>query len=262
MAETTDMVVVFKNEEFGEVRTLVEGGRVLFCASDVAKALEYANAHDAIARHCRASVKRAIPINGKIQEINFIPEGDVYRLIVHSKLPSAEKFERWAFDEVLPAIRKRGAYMTPETIAKVLLTPDFVIKLAQRLKEEQEMRKKLEEKIEADKPLVEFASHFSNASNLIDIDTLAKIAYDEHINMGRIRLLDWLRENGYLMVSDGNRNKPYQKYIEQGLFKVREYTYTTPYGKKVEAKTRVTGKGQIYFIEKLKSLFGLKAENW
>lgn len=260
MTETTNMVEVFKNEEFGEVRTLVEGDRVLFCASDVAKALGYANAHDAIVRHCRASVKRTTPVSGKIQEINFIPEGDVYRLIIRSKLPSAEKFERWVFDEVLPTIRIHGAYMTPETIEKVLLTPDFVIKLAQQLKEEQEMRKKLEEKIETDKPLVEFANHVSNASNLIDIGTLAKIANDEHIDMGRTRLFDWLCENGYLMVSDGNRNKPYQKYIEQGLFKVCEYTYTTPYGNKVGTKTMVTGKGQMYFIEKLRSLFGSKTE--
>lgn len=261
MTETTNMVEVFKNEEFGEVRTIVEGDKVLFCASDVAKALGYARPNDAVQAHCLAAVKRRSTIYGnREQEINFIPEGDVYRLIVRSKLPAAEKFERWVFDEVLPTIRIHGAYMTPDTIEKVLLTPDFVIKLAQQLKEEQEMRKKLEEKIETDKPLVEFANHVSNASNLIDIGTLAKIANDEHIDMGRTRLFDWLRENGYLMASDENRNKPYQKYIEQGLFKVREYTYTTPYGNKVGTKTMVTGKGQMYFIEKLRSLFGSRAE--
>ena len=261
MSETMNMVEVFKNEEFGEVRTLIESDKVLFCASDVAKALGYSKPNNAVKAHCVATLKRGSTIYGnREQEINFIPEGDVYRLIVHSKLPSAEKFERWVFDEVLPTIRMHGAYMTPETIEKALLTPDFLIKLAQRLKEEQEMRQKLEEKVEADKPLIEFANHVSNASNLIDIGTLAKIAKDEHIGIGRTRLFDWLRESGYLMSAPGSKNQPYQKYIEQELFKVREYTYTTPYGDKVGTKTMVTGKGQMFFIEKLRSLFGTKTE--
>lgn len=252
MNETTNMVEVFKNEEFGEIRTLIEGDKVLFCASDVAKALGYANAHDAVARHCRASVKRATPISGKIQEINFIPEGDVYRLIVRSKLPSAEKFESWVFDEVLPTIRKTGSYSIERKPDSYMI--DDPIQRAQRWIEEETERQQLRDKIEADKPLVEFADHVSNASNLIDIGTLAKIAKDEHIDMGRTRLFDWLRESGYLMSAPGSKNQPYQKYIEQGLFKVREYTYKTPYGDKVATKTMVTGKGQMFFIEKLRKL--------
>lgn len=252
MNETTNMVEVFKNEEFGEIRTLIEGDKVLFCASDVAKALGYANAHDAVARHCRASVKRATPISGKIQEINFIPEGDVYRLIVRSKLPSAEKFESWVFDEVLPTIRKTGSYSIERKPDSYMI--DDPIQRAQRWIEEETERQQLRDKIEADKPLVEFADHVSNASNLIDIGTLAKIARDERIDMGRTRLFDWLRDNGYLMSAPGSKNQPYQKYIEQGLFKVREYTYKTPYGDKVATKTMVTGKGQMFFVEKLRKL--------
>ena len=102
---------IFQSEEFGEIRTIEEDGKVLFCASDVAKALGYEKPNNAVATHCRATLKRGTPISGKIQEINFIPEGDVYRLITHSKLPSAEKFESWVFDEVLPAIRKTGGYV-------------------------------------------------------------------------------------------------------------------------------------------------------
>ena len=102
---------IFQNEEFGEIRTIEEDGKVLFCASDVAKALGYARPNDAVTAHCRATVKHSTPISGKMQEINFITEGDVYRLITHSKLPSAEKFESWVFDEVLPAIRKTGGYV-------------------------------------------------------------------------------------------------------------------------------------------------------
>lgn len=101
----------FKNEEFGEVRTLLIDDKPYFCASDVAKALGYSKPNNAVLAHCRATLKQGIPINGKIQEVNFIPEGDVYRLIMKSKLPSAEKFESWVMDEVLPTIRKTGGYI-------------------------------------------------------------------------------------------------------------------------------------------------------
>ena len=101
---------VFNNAEFGQVRTIVDGDKILFCASDVAKALGYRNYNDAVNKHCRAIVKCDTPISGKIQAINFIPEGDIYRLIIRSKLPTAEKFESWVFDEVLPSIRKTGSY--------------------------------------------------------------------------------------------------------------------------------------------------------
>lgn len=118
----------FNNPDFGEVRTLEENGKVLFCASDVAKALGYARPNDAVSQHCRATVKRSSPISGKMQEINFIPEGDVYRLIAKSKLPGAERFESWVFDEVLPSIRKTGGYIAgqetmtaDELMAKALM---------------------------------------------------------------------------------------------------------------------------------------------
>lgn len=91
-------IEIFKNEQFGEVRTILEGEKVLFCAADVAKALGYTNPNKAVNDHCRAITKRSTPISGKVQSINFIPEGDVYRLIIRSKLPAAEKFELWVFD--------------------------------------------------------------------------------------------------------------------------------------------------------------------
>jgi len=111
---------IFKNDEFGVIRTIEENGKVLFCGSDVAKALGYANPNKAINDHCRAITKRDTPISGKIQEINYIGEGDVYRLVTHSKLPSAEKFESWVFDEVLPTIRKHGEYKIPKTPMETL----------------------------------------------------------------------------------------------------------------------------------------------
>lgn len=102
---------IFKNEEFGEVRTIMLDDKPYFMASDIAKALGYARPNDAVSRHCRATVKHGTPISGKIQKVNFIPEGDMYRLIAHSKLPSAERFESWIFDEVLPTIRRTGGYI-------------------------------------------------------------------------------------------------------------------------------------------------------
>lgn len=102
---------IFKNDEFGEVRTLLIDNKPYFMANDIAKALGYAKPNNAISTHCKATLKWGIPISGKIQDVNFIPEGDVYRLIMKSKLPSAEKFESWVMDEVLPTIRKTGGYI-------------------------------------------------------------------------------------------------------------------------------------------------------
>ena len=138
---------VFSNPDFGEVRTLEENGEVLFCGTDVAKALGYSNPRDALARHCRCVVKRDVPhpqTPDKKLEMIFIHEGDVYRLIARSKLPSAERFERWVFDEVLPSIRKHGAYMTPETLEAAMLNPHFVRKLCDQLIESQGKCKELE----------------------------------------------------------------------------------------------------------------------
>lgn len=121
-------IQIFNNPSFGQIRTLEENGAVLFCGADVAAALGYARPNDAVSRHCRATVKRSSPISGKMQDINFIPEGDVYRLIVHSKLPNAERFEAWVFDEVLPSIRSTGGYIAgqetlsaEELMAKALM---------------------------------------------------------------------------------------------------------------------------------------------
>lgn len=105
---------IFNSPEFGEIRTIEENGKVMFCGSDVARALGYVKPQNAISTHCKGALKRGTLTERGMQQLLFILEGDLYRLIVNSKLPSAEKFERWIFDEVLPAIRKHGAYMTPE----------------------------------------------------------------------------------------------------------------------------------------------------
>lgn len=135
---------IFTHGEFGRVRVLEEDGKALFCGSDVAKSLGYARPNEAVSKHCKGTLKRRTPTSGGIQEMLFIPEGDVYRLITHSKLPGAQKFESWVFDEVLPGIRRHGAYVTPDTLEQIISNPDFGIRLLSELKQEREARVKAE----------------------------------------------------------------------------------------------------------------------
>lgn len=242
---------IFKNPEFGEIRTLEDKEEVLFCAADVAGALGYSNPRDAIRRHCKKGVvKHDILSNGGMQSFSFIPKGDVYRLITHSKLPAAEKFESWVFDEVLPTIHKHGAYMTPDKLEEVLLKPDTLIQLAQNLKAEQEKRRALEAKVETDKPKVLFAESVEAAKTSILIGELAKLLKQNGINIGQNRLFEWLRNNGYLIKRQGSDyNMPTQRAMEMGLFEIKETTITHSDGHIHVSKTpKVTGKGQVYFV--------------
>ena len=248
---------VFENAKFGEVRTIEIDGKPYFAGTDVARALGYARPNDAISAHCRATVKHSTPISGKMQEINFIPEGDLYRLIVHSKLPSSLMFERWVFDEVIPSIRKHGAYMTDDTVQRALEDPDFLIELATRLKEEKEKRKALEidnqvkdQQIAELQPKGIFADAVSTSHTSILIGELAKILKGNGVEIGQNRLFRWLRENGYLIRRDGaDFNMPTQKAMEKGLFRIKETAITKPDGSSIVTKTvKVTGEGQVYFV--------------
>lgn len=253
---------IANSEEFGRVRIIYENEKALFCGNDAAKALGYSNAPDAISRHCRYIVKRDIPhpqSTGKTIEMSFIPEGDVYRLIAHSKLPAADKFEQWVFDEVIPTIRKTGGYVNNDDLFVDTYLPmaDENTKNLFRLqlKTIRQLNGIISDQnktIEDQKPLVEFAEAVSNTKDCIDVGQMAKILRDENIKVGRNRLFDWLRENDYLM----KNNTPYQKHIESGLFIVKEIVKNTAYGSKVFTKTYVTGKGQIHITEKLREKHG------
>lgn len=243
---------IFTNEQFGDIRTVEENGKVLFCGSDIAKALGYANAPDALNRHCRAIVKRDTPISGKIQAISFISEGDVYRLIAHSKLPKAQEFESWVFDEVLPTIRKHGMYATDELLAN----PDLLIQLATQLKEERAARYALEaenaaqaQQIAADAPKVVFANAVATSKSSILVGDLAKLLRQNGIEMGQKRLFAWLRNNGYLMKRGESYNMPTQQSMERGLFEIKEGSVANPDGSiRVTRTVKCTGKGQQYFV--------------
>lgn len=247
-------IEIFTNAEFGEVRTLTgTNGEVLFCGADAAKALGYANTRDALARHCKEKgvVKRDTLTKGGVQALAYIDESNLYRLIAHSKLPSAERFESWVFDEVLPTIRRHGAYMTENTLEKALASPDFLIQLATRLKEEQERRKQLEIQAEQDKPKVIFANAVETSKTSILIGQLAKIIKQNGVDIGQKRLFEWLRNKGYLMKTGSSVNLPTQKAMDLGLFEVKEQTVSNPDGSiRITRTTKVTGKGQTYFVNK------------
>lgn len=237
-------VQIFNSEEFGNVRTLQIDGKPYFVASDVAKALGYSNPRKAVADHCKGVTKRDTPTFSGIQSMSYINEGDLYRLIMRSKLPNAEKFEKWVVEDVLPSIRKHGMYAVDELVNN----PDLLIKVATELKEERENSAKLTKKIEEQKPLVDFANHVSRTKDTIDMDEMSKIAKDENIDIGRNRLIKWLKENKILK----DNRVPYQLYMDRGYFKVVEVPKDTVYGTKVFLKTVITGKGQIWLIEKLR----------
>lgn len=248
-------IEVFSSAEFGAVITLkTEDGKVIFCGKDVAVSLDYTNPLKAIRDHCKEEGVNEMdtPTAGGIQKMKFITEGNVYRLITHSKLLNAERFEVWVFDEVLPTIRKHGAYMTENTIEKALTSPDFLIQLATTLKEEQAKRKALEIKVETDKPKVIFADAVSASRNSILIGDLAKLLKQNSVKIGANRLFVWLRNNGYLISLKGSdRNMPTQKSMELGIFEVKETAVTHAEGHSTVNRTsKVTGKGQQYFVNK------------
>lgn len=180
---------------------------------------------------------------------DFIPENIFYRLAMKAKNEAAEVFQAKIADEVLPAIRKHGAYLTPAKIEEILFNPDAIIQLATNLKEEQQKRLAAEQQIKADKPKVLFADAVSASSTSILIGELAKILKQNGVETGQKRLFEWLRENGYLMKQGTSRNMPTQKSMEAELFEIKETTITNPDGSIRVTKTpKVTGKGQQYFI--------------
>lgn len=242
---------VFENSEFGQIEVMEMDGKCYFPATECAKIPGYTEPEKAVRMHCKGVSKLATPSNGGIQKKNFISEGDLYRLIVRSKLPTAEKFERWVFDDVLPAIRKHGGYLTESKVEEALLNPDVLIRLATDLKEEREKRKALEGQITEDRPKVLFAESVSTAKTSILVSELAKLLKQNGVEMGQRRLFDWLRANGYLMKGGSSYNMPTQKAMEQGLFEIKETTINNPDGStRLTRAPKVTGKGQIYFVNK------------
>lgn len=243
----------FVNPNFGEVRTLEINGEIWFVGKDIAEILEYSNTRDALAKHVDTEDKAIVVIHDGSQSRNVIAinESGMYSLILSSKLPSAKEFKHWVTSEILPSVRRHGAFMTTETLEQVLTSPDFLIRLATELKNEKEKNDSLARKIYEDKPKVIFANAVDASSTAILIGELAKILKQNGVlNMGQNRLFTYLRNHGYLIkINRTDFNMPTQKSMEMGLFEIREYVVKRSDGSIIISKTvRVTGKGQIYFV--------------
>ena len=255
---------IFQNPEFGEIRTIKENGKYLFCGVDVAKALGYTKPQNAIDRHCPHALKRGIGVQtGKkadgtpavqMVEMLFIPEGDVYRLIVHSKLPSAERFESWIFDEVLPSIRKHGAYITPDTLEQMIADPDTTIQLLTTLKEERQARVQLEaENAQQKQLLAEYspkASYYDVVLQTPDALSISQIAKDYG------KSAKWLNNLLHELGIQYNQSGVwllYQKYAQLGYTRSKTHTYSGNDGKQhSKLHTYWTQKGRLFIYQLLK----------
>lgn len=239
-------IQVFKNDEFGAVRTIEQDGKVMFCGKDVAVALGYSNPNKALRDHTRGErIVTPLETSGGIQQVQFISEGDLYRLVASSKLPSAQQFESWVFDEVLPSIRKRGGYMASVKDE----TPEETMARAFILAKETIERKNRE--IAEMKPKALFADAVSTSDKCMLVGELAKVLRQNGVQMGQKRLFSWLRDNGYLMKRGSSYNLPTQKAMEMELFEVKETAINHSDGHvSTNFTTKVTPKGQQYFINK------------
>ena len=241
---------IFKNPEFGSVRVIEENGKYLFCGVDVAKALGYTKPQNAIDRHCPHALKRGIGVQtGKkadgtpavqMVEMLFIPEGDVYRLIVHSKLPSAERFERWVFDEVLPSIRKHGAYMTKEKLWEVATSQEALMKLCSDLLAEREKNAALRADNARLKGKAAYYDLFIDLHHSTNLRTTAK-----ELVVPERQFVRFLLEQRFVYRTPSGCVLPYAKSSNEGLFCVKDYYRNGHSG----SYTLVTPKGKLYFAD-------------
>ena len=246
-----EKIQIFKSEEFGQIRTVVINSEPYFVGKDVTEILGYSNSRDALAKHVDDEDKGVAKCDtlGGVQALAVINESGLYSLVLSSKLPSAKRFRKWVTSEVLPSIRKNGGYisgqeeMTDEQlIAKALTVANRIIENKQA-------------EIERMKPKEIFADAVAASHTSILVRELAKILKGNGISIGQNRLFNWLRDNGYLIKSKGTDwNSPTQRAMEMGLFTVKESTRQNPDGSvSIDRVTKVTGRGQQYFINKFLS---------
>lgn len=237
---------IFNSEEFGDIRTVTIDNEPWFVGKDVAEALGYSNSRKALADHVHEDdkgVTKCDTLGGK-QDLTIINESGLYALIFGSKLESAKRFKHWVTSEVLPSIRKTGSYQTAQPQGKELLA--LAVLEAQKTIELQN------QEIERMKPKEIFADAVATSHTSILIGDLAKLLKQNGIETGQKRLFEWLRENGYLIKRKGaDWNMPTQKAMGMKLFEVKESTVNNPDGSvRINKTTKVTGKGQQYFINK------------
>lgn len=235
---------IFESETLGQVRVISRDGEPHFVLKDVCDALGIQNATDVAKRLDDDEVTR-FNLGGLAGETNIINESGLYNVIIRSDKPQARQFKKWITAEVIPSIRKHGAYMTDEAIHRAITEPDFLIQLATELKEERALRGRMQDKIEQDRPKVIFANAVDASHTSILVGELAKLIKQNGVEIGQNRLFQWLRDNGYLL----NTNMPSQYSMERKWFEVKERTINNPDGSvRITKTTLVTGKGQVYFV--------------
>lgn len=245
-------IKVFENSEFGSVRTVEINNEPWFVGKDVAELLGYSNPQKAVRDHIDEEDKtlnESFTVNGTMGVL--INESGLYSLVLSSKLPNAKAFKRWITTEVIPTIRKHGAYMTAEKVEEALLNPDVLIKLATELKHEREQRIMAQAQIEADRPKVIFADAVAASQTSILVGEMAKLLRQNGVQIGRDRLFEWLRNNGYLIKKGFDRNMPTQRSMENKWFEIKETTINNPDGSiRISRTPKITGKGQTHIANK------------
>lgn len=242
-------IQIFKNEQFGEVRTIAKDGEPWFVANDICKVLGHTNSRVAVASldEDEKGVSKVYTLGGE-QQMTVVNEAGMYQLVIRSNLPAAKAFKRWITHEVIPTIRRHGAYATETTIESIIADPESGIRLLQALKAEQERRREAEAIAEAQRPKALFADAVAASDNSILVGELAKILRQNGVETGQNRLFQWMRENGYIM---RYTNMPTQYSMERGLMEVKERAINNPDGSvRITQTIKVTGKGIVYFVNK------------
>ena len=244
-----DELKLFESPEFGSVRTLeTDDGKVMFCGTDIAKALGYNNAPDAIQKHCRKdgiAKCDSVDSKGRKNTLTFINEGNVYRLITHSKLPKAEAFEKWVFEEVLPEIRKTGSYSLNKPLDSYMI--DDPIERAKRWIEEQQEKQRLALEVQEMKPKAGYFDAVLNTPDLISTTSIAK-EYGQSAQW----LNGWLYRNG-IQYPQGKTWVLYQKYAGEGYTGTKTSTHSNASGEMHSSvHTYWTQKGKKFIYDLLK----------
>jgi anti-repressor protein len=246
---------IFTNTQFGESRFIQEGDGFVVVAKDVVEGVGNVwNRAPAIAHvpeQWRGS--RSVSTPSGIQEMSVLTEEGLYFYLGRCDKPAALQYQMWIAGEVVPNLRRHGAHFTPDMAEKIIANPDIIIELANIVKAERAKSAAFEAQAAADRPKVIFADAVDASSSAILIGVLAKLLRQNGVEIGQNRLFAWLREHGYLMKSGDDKNMPTQRGMELGLFEIKERTIINPDGSnRVTRTTMVTGKGQIYFINRFK----------
>lgn len=259
-------VTIFNSPQFGEIRVSGTPDNPMFCLADVCRVLGLTS--KGVNQRLTDKVITNYPISdtlGRTRQVLFVNEDGLYDVILDSRKPEARQFRRWVTGEVLPSIRKDGAYMTPSTLEQALTSPDFLIRLANQLKQEREKRAEVEEiakkrqaTIDSQREVIReqaskvlFADTVSASNKSILVSELAKLIRQNGYDTGQNRLFKWLRRNGYLCSKGEQFNIPTQRAMENGYFEIKKTTITKPDGSVLVSSTpKVTPKGQMHIISK------------